>query len=83
MAFVLSQFTPYEGHTLLGVYSTREHAEAAVEQFKSAAPNWAHTEGYETLEIEEVKIDGPPLCPRPGAGCAEKWQPIVGSRNTP
>ena len=55
--FVLTLATDYEGEILLGVYSSRELAEAASQQFQIDTEH--ELEDYEHFVIREVAVDGP------------------------
>ena len=53
--FVLTLATDHEGEMLLGVYSSRELAEAASQQFQIDTG----LEAYEHFVIRDIEVDGP------------------------
>jgi hypothetical protein len=55
--FVLLLATNYEGEMLLGVYSSRERAEAASEVWVESERS-GELRGYESFEIRETELDG-------------------------
>jgi hypothetical protein len=55
--FVLTVAADYEGETLLGVYSTRELAEAASQQFLVDAERELYE--FERFVVREVAVDAP------------------------
>jgi hypothetical protein len=55
--FVLTLATDYEGEMLIGVYSTRELAEAASQQFQIDTEH--ELEAYEHFVIRDIEVDGP------------------------
>jgi hypothetical protein len=55
--FVLTLATDYEGEMLLGVYSSRELAEAASQQFQIDIEYGP--EDYEHFVVREVAVDAP------------------------
>jgi len=54
--FVLLLSTAYEGEILLGVYSSRERAEAASEAWVEARMS-GELHGSESFEIRETELD--------------------------
>jgi hypothetical protein len=55
--FVLTLATDHEGEMLLGVFSSRELAEAASQQFQIDTEH--ELEAYEHFVIREVAVDAP------------------------
>jgi hypothetical protein len=55
--FVLTLAADYEGETLLGVYSSRELAEAASQQYLVDAER--DLPSYEHFVIRDIEVDGP------------------------
>jgi hypothetical protein len=55
--FVLTLAADYEGETLLGVYSSRELAEAASQQYLVDAER--DLPSYEQFVVRDIEVDGP------------------------
>ena len=55
--FVLTLATDHEGEMLLGVYSSRELAEAALQQFQIDIEYGP--EDYEHFVIRDIEVDSP------------------------